>query len=289
VTRPAAETAAADCAEEVHPQAVAELAHGQRRIAARVEDLRSLTEREILACGDVLSRIVDHVRALVADTDHTVQGALARSESLTSRFVTEMQDDILAQENSVKQVLTLTDGIETAIDAINSLAQSSHMLAINARIEAARLGGEGRGVAVIADQMREMSKTVRLTADTVRASISALREGLPPVRERAASINERTRSFIEVMAEHVKSAARQSHGGSSTNRLDAVIELSNVALSHLQFQDPLAQKLASMDRDLEVLVDRVRRVLDGDVELCAIEDDRSSGGVVPAPGEVMLF
>jgi len=288
-TRPAAETAAVDCAEVVHPQAVAELVHGKKRIVAWVEDLRALTEREILACGDVLSRIVDHVRALVADTDQTVQASLARSESLTSRFVTEMQDDILAQEDAVKQVLTLTDGIESAIDAINSLAQSSHMLAINARIEAARLGGDGRGVAVIADQMREMSKTVRVTADTVRASIAGLREGLPSVRERATSINERTRSFIDVMAEHVKSAARHSQGGASTSRLDAVIELSNVALSHLQFQDPLAQKLASMDRDLEVIVGRVRRVLDGDGELDAIEDGRASGGVEPAPGDVMLF
>ena len=289
-TRPAVDTAPAGCADGAHSQVMAEIAEGKERIAARVEDLKVLTGREILACGDVLSSIVDNVRALVSETDRTVQASLARSEGLTSRFVTEMQEDLLAQETAVTQVLLLADGIEDAIDAINGLAQSSHMLAINASIEAARLGSHGRGVAVIAGQMREMSKTVRTTADTVRSSIGAVRQGLPPVRERATSMHERTRSFIDVVAEQVKSTSLQTDAGSAgSGRLDAVIELSNVALSHLQFQDPLVQKLTSMNRDLDVLEGRVRRVLDGDVDLAAAEDDRSPGGVEPAPGEVMLF
>ena len=280
----------AGCAEAITPRLMAEIAEGKERIAARIEELKALTKREILACGGVLSTIVDHVRDLVAESDRTVTASLARSERLTSRFVTEMQEDILAQETAVNQVLLLADGIEDALDAINGLAQSSHMLAINASIEAARLGGHGRGVAVIADQMREMSKTVRVTADRVRSSIGAVRQGLPPVRERATSMHERTRSFIDEVAEQVRSASLQTDAGSTASgRLDAVIELSNTALSHLQFHDPLVQKLASIDRDLEALEGRVGRVLDGDVELEAAEDDRSPRDLEPAPGEIVLF
>ena len=103
-------------------------------------------------------------------------------------------------------------------------------------------------------------------------------------------MHERTRSFIGVVAEQVKSASLHTDADpTGSRRLDAVIELSNVALSHLQFQDSLVQKLRSMNRDLDVLEDRVCRVLDGDVELAAATDDRSPGDVEPTPGEVMLF
>ena len=280
----------ADAVEAVAARVMAEIVEGKDRVATRVEELKALTKREILACGGVLSSIVDHVRGLVAETDRTVAASLARSERLTSRFVTEMQDDILAQETAVNQVLLLADGIEDAIDAINGLAQSSHMLAINARIEAARLGGHGRGVAVIADQMREMSKTVRETADRVRSSIAAVRQGLPPVRERATAMHDRTRSFIDVIAEEVRAASLQTDATSAgSGRLDAVIELSNTALSHLQFQDVLVKKLESIDRGLDAVERRVSRVLDGHVEHEPIDDDRLPRGLEPAAGEVVLF
>jgi methyl-accepting chemotaxis protein len=276
-------------ADGMRRQVMTEIAAGKARIAACVDELKARTEREVLACGDVLSTIVDTVRDLIAETDRTVATSLERSERVTSRFVTEMRDDILAQEAAVNEVLRLAGGIESAIDAINGLAQSSHMLAINAQIEAARLGHQGRGVGVIADQMREMSTTVRTTADTVRSSIGAVRQGLPPVKERAMSMRNRTRSFIEVVAEQVRSASRQTDTGSAgSDRLDAVMGLSNTALSHLQFQDPLAQRLASIGADLEVVEGRVGRILDGETDLEVAGTDRSRA-LEPPAGEVVLF
>jgi hypothetical protein len=67
------------------------------------------------------------------------------------------------------------------------------------------------------------------------------------------------------------------------------MKLSNEALSHLQFQDPLAQALSGIDRDLGVVESRVARVLDGEVELEAIADERAPAAGRPAPGEITLF
>jgi methyl-accepting chemotaxis protein len=288
---PRVEQAVPGCdAHLVHPRAMAEFAQGKQRIAARVVDLKATTEREVLACGNVLSSIVDNVRELIAETDRTAAASIARSDEITSSFVRGMQDDILAQEAAVKQVLLVADGIEDAIDAINGLTQSSNMLAINANIEAARIGAQGRGFAVIAEHMRELSETIRIAADRVRSSIGAVREGLPPVMQRATSMHDRTRSFIDVVAEQVKSASLQTDAGSAaTARLDAVMELSNTGLSHLQFQDPLAQNLTSINRDLDVLEGQVGRVLNGQATVVAAQEDQSPRGTGPLPGEVVLF
>ena len=270
---------------------MAEIAQGRERVADRVEELKSLSERETLACGNVLSSIVDNVRELISETDRTVAEAKARSDAATARFVQGMQEDAGTQEAAVQEVLRLAAGVEEAIGSINGLTQYSNLLSINARIEAARIGEQGRGFAVIAQHMRDLALTIRESADKVSAAIGAVRQSLPPVRARASSMHERTRSFVEELAEQVRAASRQtdSSAGSAAHsgRLDAVIELSNQALSHLQFQDPLVQNLSSIDRDVALVENRVRRVLQGE-SLEAVSTDQSLGGQ-PAPGKITLF
>src|SRR5207244_1345110 len=107
----------------------------------------------------------------------------------------------------------------------------------------------------------------------------------PPVGARATAMQERTRGFVEEVAAQVRSASL--HGDSSqahSARLDAVVELSNRALSHLQFQDPLVQNLSSINRDVAQVENRVRRVLLGET-LEAVSADQSPAGQ-PAPGKI---
>jgi methyl-accepting chemotaxis protein len=269
---------------------MAEIAEGRARVAGRVDELKSLSERETLACGNVLSSIVDNVRGLISETDRTVAQAKARSDAATSRFIEGMQQDAGSQAAAVAEVLRLADGVEEAIRSINGLTQYSNLLAINARIEAARIGEQGRGFAVIAQHMRDLSITIRESADKVSAAIGAVRQGLPPVGARATSMQERTRTFVDEVAAQVKSASLQTERSADKaahGRLDAVIELSNQALSHLQFQDPLVQNLSSINRDIAQVEGRVRRVLRGE-DLEALADDPSSGAQ-PAPGKITLF
>jgi methyl-accepting chemotaxis protein len=289
--REAFDSPAGGCeAHAAHPRAMTEIAHGRQRVAHRVEELKALTEEEILACGQVLAGIVDNVRGLIAETDRTVTQSMARSDEVTARFIGEMQQDISAQEEAVERVLALADGMQDAIEAINGLSHYSNVLSINARIEAARIGERGAGFAVIADHTRELSKTIREAAARVSAAIVSVRQGLPPVSERAAAMQGRTRTFIGVVGEQMRSASLLAATGSAGSRgLDEVMKLSNEALSHLQFQDPLAQALSGIDRDLGVVESRVARVLDGEVELEAIADERAPAAGRPAPGEITLF
>jgi len=272
---------------------MAEIAQGKQRVAEQVDELKSLSERETLACGDVLSSIVDNVRDLIGETDRTVAEAKARSDAATTRFIEGMQEDASTQAAAVSEVLRHADGVEEAIRSINGLTQYSNLLAINARIEAARIGEQGRGFAVIAQHMRDLSVTIRESADKVSAAIGAVRQGLPAVGARATSMHERTRGFVDEVAAQVKSASLQSGAGAAHHsahgsRLDVVIELSNKALSHLQFQDPLVQKLSSIDRELAQVEGRVRRVLQGE-DLETLANDQSAGGDRPAPGKITLF
>ena len=273
--------------ERIRPLAKAEIAQGKELIAKRVEDMQRLTEAEVLACGTKLSAIFDHVGSLISEGDSVLADSTRRYEQTTSRFVSGMQQDGRAQEAAATQVLHLAQHIEGAIGAIDDLTRFSNLLAINSRIEAARIGQQGRAFTVLADRMRELSGSIQGVADQVKAAIAALRESIPPVMERTASMHARTRSFIDEVAAEVRGTSQQTAAGGS--RLDRVMQLSNESLSNLQFQDRLQQQLVSINRCLDLLDQRVHRVLDGELQLEAFDDAPMPGDGVPGSGAVLLF
>lgn len=260
----------------------AELARGRARVSERVEGVKSLSEREILACGQVLATLVDEVRDQIDEARHAMQASSARSEALTSRFISEMQQDLQTQEAAVGQVLQLADGIEEAVHAIRRLTRHAEMLALNSKIEAGRFGDQGKGFAVIAENLRELSRTIETAAGQVDASVGAVREGLPPVSDCASSMQNRTRAFIDHLADQAR-----SQGDLGTNGLDVVIALSNEALSHLTFQDAASQKLSTIAGVLEQVDARIERVLAGETELEDAPDDETDDQQLP--GQMILF
>lgn len=272
-----------------HLRVLGEISESNARIAERIKDVQSLTEREILACGNALSAIVDKARDLTNESERAAASSVARSDEITARFVRGMREDILAQETAVQRVLVLASGIETAIKAIDGLRMSSKTLALNAKIEAARLGERGNAFGVVADGLSGLSDVIRAATDTVSSAICSVREGLPPVRERAASMHTRTKVFVDEVGEQVKSASQQAGDGHSNGRFDVLMELSNQALSHLQFQDPMAQKLLLIDRELDRAKERVRQLLNGGALEGSDISEVSGGSSEPPPGEIVLF
>lgn len=292
VPRHAASVATQSCDHQAgHVRAVEEIHRRKERIAALLADAKQVTEREVLACGNALSTLVDTALALIAESERSAAASVARSEEVASGFVGAVQDDILAQQAAVDAVLRCMDGIDKAVKEFEVLSQDSEILALNVAIEAARTGANGRGFTVIADYMRELADTIRVGADSVRTSTLAVRQALPPVEKYANSIHDRARTFIGVMAEQVRSASGGDDASESrSGRLDAVVELSNTAFSHLQFQDPVIQQLLTINGDLDQLEERVRRALSG--ELGNTPDDAAPGAegpVAAAPGDLILF
>ncbi len=138
--------------------------------------------------------------------------------------------------------------------------------------------------------MRQLSGTIRGAAVRVGTAIGAVRAGMPPVRERATAMQERARAFIEVVAQEMKGGLREgAEDSAGGHRLEAVMRLSNEALSHLQFQDPLVQELNAINSDFAVLAERVARVLAGEAVLEPAAPAWRVDHATPRSGKVTLF
>lgn len=115
-----------------------------------------------------------------ADTSHEATDFTREGEASTARLIEVMTTLQQTMEGSVKAVAELarqSHEIERINDLINDIADQTHLLSLNAAIEAGRAGEAGRGFAVVADHVRKLAEQSSKAADQIAALISEVRQG----------------------------------------------------------------------------------------------------------------
>jgi len=135
------------------------------------------------------SQRMDQVNSLAADTAEKVSSLAAACEELSatsneigartkdSRNDTlEVAKEVTNAQNSVHSLERATDGIVGFIDAISQITRQTEMLSINASIEAARAGEAGVGFAVVATEVKKLSRNIDDATKEIHGKLEQMSE-----------------------------------------------------------------------------------------------------------------
>lgn len=168
----------------------------------------------------------------------------------------QISNDTQQASSSADQLKTVTAGINDFVNIIQSISEQTNLLALNAAIEAARAGEQGRGFAVVADEVRtlaqrssEASNEISTLIDDVNQQMIDVIGHIHQVGEKSSEINTST-SSIETTANHIVNLSQHMYGVITNSTADAFIQ--TVKMDHVVWKLDVYQVMLGMsDKPIE--------------------------------------
>lgn len=152
-------------------------------VAGQVSHQQSSATQEMAAAINQISASIDQV---TENSTHAMQ-ASTQSEKIAMQGGEKMKEvisdmvsvgaDVMKAAASIEELGQLSSQIGGIIGTIRTIAEQTNLLALNAAIEAARAGEQGRGFAVVADEVRKLAEQTSRSTGTIEKVVLSIQQG----------------------------------------------------------------------------------------------------------------
>lgn len=200
----------------------------------------------------------------VASETNNAKCSSSKALEAVSQSETSIQSLSEGTRLSAKHIEELSEHskqIHVMLDSINAIAEQTNLLALNAAIEAARAGEQGRGFAVVADEVRALAGRSSQTTDEI-AKLLAILDNL--VQNALSSMHSNEAKASDTVA---ASTVINSQLQEIVDRIQTVSQMSNEIATASTQQSQALQEVNESVNTTHVAVERVKRISDDTTQL----------------------
>lgn len=179
----------------------------------------SSTDMVATAINEMAATVQEVAQSASSAADEARQAdadARTGSERVNSSLISirDLAQDVGRAAEVIHKLETEAEGVGSVLDVIRGIAEQTNLLALNAAIEAARAGEQGRGFAVVADEVRTLASRTQQSTTEIQGMIEKLQCGarnavsvMDAGREKAQASVERAESAGSSLIEITKAVA----------------------------------------------------------------------------------
>ncbi|RUO75214.1 methyl-accepting chemotaxis protein [Idiomarina seosinensis] len=213
--------------------------------------------QQLQQLSELSEQLIQRFEVLEKNAQATSQSVM-RSEADTTgleQASAEAQRLIEKGSLSVKELATSVTEVNHILTVINSIAEQTNLLALNAAIEAARAGEHGRGFAVVADEVRKLASQTNQSLSEVQQILTrltgaseSLDENYLLIQSAATEQRQKVTNLADALSEMGEKAS------SSSAQVDTAFELVSAQSDHVQrFEQTMSQLVNSLNGSVDLL------------------------------------
>ncbi len=238
-----------------------QLASAAEEFSAITRDTRTIVESQSHETGMLATAMTEMTATIQQVAQNAAQAAQAASQTnqLTHEGQREVLETVSAIEALAGQVERMveimrrleqdSEQVGSVVEVIRSIAEQTNLLALNAAIEAARAGEQGRGFAVVADEVRTLASKTQASTEEIRRMIETLQIGARSAAESMQQSQEQAQlsvSRAERAGDALKSITESAGSIAGMNQ-----DIAHAAKQQSQVAEEINRNLLNISQQVE--------------------------------------